>query len=275
MAATAEATSPGPVALPLRTEDLELSFGGVTALDGVSIEVRPGEIVGLIGPNGAGKTTLLDVVSGARRAQQGRVLLGGADVTDLDPEMRAAYGLARSFQDAHLFPGLTVTETVQVALANRFRVGVVASTLGMPWGRASEGDSRREADAIVARLGLSAWAQVLTSDLSTGTRRICDLAAQVAARPRVLLLDEPTAGVAQREAEAFGPLLRRIRDELDCAILIVEHDMPLLMGVCDRIYAMELGRVIASGSPSDVRADPGVIASYLGSDERAILRSGA
>src|SRR5947208_10936356 len=115
---------------------------------------------------------------------------------------------------------------------------------------------------------------MLTSDLSTGTRRICDLAAQVATRPKIVLLDEPTAGVAQREAEVFGPLLRRIRDELDCSILIVEHDMPLLMGLCDWVYAMEAGHVIAEGTPEAIRTAPAVIASYLGTDEIAIARSG-
>ena len=133
---------------------------------------------------------------------------------------------------------------------------------------------RREAERIVERFGLGPWAGSLTSDLSTGTRRICDLAIQVAAAPALLLLDEPTAGVAQRDAEAFGPLLRRIRDELDCAVLIVEHDMPLLMGLCDRVYAMETGRVIAEGTPQEIRDTPAVIASYLGSSEAAMARSG-
>jgi ABC-type uncharacterized transport system ATPase subunit len=122
---------------------------------------------------------------------------------------------------------------------------------------------------------LEDYADTLAGELSTGTRRICALASQVAARPRVILLDEPTAGVAQRETEAFGPLLRRIRDELDCAIVIVEHDMPLLMGLCDRVYAMEQGAVIAEGTPNEVRDDPRVVASYLGTDEIAISRSGA
>src|SRR5213075_3377599 len=117
------------------------------------------------------------------------------------------------------------------------------------------------------RFGLGPWADSLTSELSTGTRRICDLAAQVAAEPKLLLLDEPTAGVAQREAEAFGPLLRRIRDELDCSVLIVEHDMPLLMGLCDRVYALEAGSVIAEGTPEEIRDDVRVIGSYLGTDE--------
>ena len=121
---------------------------------------------------------------------------------------------------------------------------------------------------------LAPWADARASELSTGTRRICDLAAQVAAEPKLILLDEPTAGVAQREAEAFGPLLRQIRDELDCSVLIVEHDMPLLMGLCDRIYAMEAGQVIAEGTPDEIRNDPRVVASYLGTKDAAITRSG-
>src|SRR6185503_18617553 len=138
--------------------------------------------------------------------------------------------------------------------------------IGAPWVRSSERTARRRADEVLSAFGLEPWSDALTSELSTGTRRICDLAAQVATGAKLLLLDEPTAGVAQREAEAFGPLLRRIRDDLDCSILIVEHDMPLLMGLCDRIYAMETGRIIAEGSPDEIREDPLVVASYLGAD---------
>src|SRR5438046_7878630 len=123
-------------------------------------------------------------------------------------------------------------------------------------------------------VGVRPWADARAAELSTGRRRICDLAAQVAAEPKLILLDEPTAGVAQREAEAFGPLLRQIRDELDCSILIVEHDMPLLMGLCDRMYALEIGRVIAEGTPDEIRHDDRVVASYLGTEETAITRSG-
>jgi ABC-type branched-subunit amino acid transport system ATPase component/branched-subunit amino acid ABC-type transport system permease component len=266
---TGAVESPGLV-----VENVHLSFGGLRVLNGASIEVRPKEIVGLIGPNGAGKTTLLNVISGRLDSHEGRIVLGGVDLTGLDPEVRSAFGLARSFQDARLFPGLTVTETVQVASSNRYRVGLLSSMLSAPWASAAEVESRQDAESIIERLGLSDWSQTLTAQLSTGTRRVCDLAAQVAARPKVLLLDEPTAGIAQREAEAFGPLLRTIRDELDCSILIVEHDMPLLMALCDRIYAMELGEVIAAGTPAEVRSDPAVIASYLGTAETAIARSG-
>ena len=261
----------GPV---LAAEQVEVHFGGIRALQGAAIEVSSGEIVGLIGPNGAGKSTLINVLSGALRADKGTVTLLGEDVTSFAPEMRAARGLGRSFQAANLFPGLTVRETVQAMLGARARIGVFSSAIRAPWARRAERRIANEADELVKRMGLSRWADTLTADLSTGTRRICDLAVQVAGKARVLLLDEPTAGVAQREAEAFGPLLRRVRDDLDCAIVIVEHDMPLLMGLCDRVYAMVEGQVIAEGTPEQIRDDPRVIASYLGTDEAAIARSG-
>jgi ABC-type branched-subunit amino acid transport system ATPase component/ABC-type branched-subunit amino acid transport system permease subunit len=275
-AARAEAGSVGKdETLPLRVRDVRVRFGGIVALDGPSIVVRPGEIVGLIGTNGAGKTTLMNVISGVLRPESGSVELFGNEVVDMPPDIRAAWGMGRSFQDAALFGGLTVLETLQVAIAQRHKVGVVSAMVAAPWVRANERSTRREAEAIASRFGLGPWLDVLTSELSTGTRRICELAAQVAARPKLVLLDEPTAGVAQREAEAFTPLLREIRDELDCAALIVEHDMPLLMGVCERIYALEAGRIIAEGTPEEIRNDPRVVASYLGTEEAAISRSGA
>jgi ABC-type branched-subunit amino acid transport system ATPase component len=260
--------------LPLAVSDVDKHFGGLDALAGVSLEVRPGEIVGLIGPNGAGKTTLMNAISGHLRCDGGTISVFGRDVTALAPEFRAHYGLGRNYQDARLFPGLTTRETLQMAASRRARVGVFWSMLGAPWMKFAERRSRQQADAIIERLGLDEWADTLTSDLSTGTRRICELALQLAAAPKVLLLDEPTAGIAQREAEAFGPLLHRIRDELDCSILIVEHDMPLLMGVCDRVYAMDLGRVIVEGTPDEIKSNPDVIASYLGTTEVAVNRSG-
>ena len=259
----------------LDVKGVRVHFGGLIALNEPDIHVRPGEVVGLIGTNGAGKTTLMNVISGMLPPDQGSVRVFGHEVVDLGPDFRAAYGVARSFQDASLFSGLTVTETIQVALGRQHKVGMVSALLAAPWVRVSERRCRLEAERIVSRFGLREWADARTSDLSTGTRRICDLAAQVAARPKLLLLDEPTAGVAQREAEAFGPLLREIRDELDCAILIVEHDMPLLMGLCDRVYALEAGTVIAEGTPDEIRHDPKVVTSYLGTTEVAISRSGA
>jgi ABC-type branched-subunit amino acid transport system ATPase component/ABC-type branched-subunit amino acid transport system permease subunit len=267
--------SSGETALPLRVAGVNVNFGGLRELDETTIDVPPGLIVGLIGPNGAGKTTLINVISGVLQPSAGSIQVFGEELVGLPANHRAGYGLGRSFQDANLFRGLTVTEAVQVALQRRYRTGLLSSFMWLPWSRASERQCRAEALTLIARFGLTPWQDTLTSELSTGTRRICDLAAQVATGAKLLLLDEPTAGVAQREAEAFGPLLRRIRDELDCSILIVEHDMPLLMGICDHVYAMELGRVIAEGTPDEIRSDPAVVASYLGTDDVAISRSGA
>jgi ABC-type branched-subunit amino acid transport system ATPase component/ABC-type branched-subunit amino acid transport system permease subunit len=259
---------------PLVVEELSVSFGGIRALDEVALEVRAGEIVGLIGPNGAGKTTLINVISGLVESRRGVVRLGGVDITGRAPDARGTLGLGRSFQDARLFPGLTVAESVQLAVRDGVRAGVVSSLFAAPWARAADARSREEADRILATMSLTDWSEALTSELSTGLRRMTDLAMQIAARPSVLLLDEPTAGVAQREAEAFGPMLRRIRDELGCSILLVEHDMPLLMGLCDRIYAMDRGSILAEGTPDQIRHDPLVVSSYLGSDVAAIERSG-
>jgi ABC-type branched-subunit amino acid transport system ATPase component/ABC-type branched-subunit amino acid transport system permease subunit len=258
----------------LAVEGVQVSFGGVQALDGVSIHLREGEILGLIGSNGAGKSTLINAISGVVRPSRGSVILMGTDVSQLAPELRAGLGLARSFQAAHLFPGLTVRETVQAMLGSSVGIGVLASMVRAPWARRAEQTCAAEADLLIDRMGLTPWADTLTAELSTGTRRVCDLAIQLAAKPKVLLLDEPTAGVAQRDAEAFGPLLQRIRDELNCAIIIVEHDMPLLMGLCDRVYAMGEGSIIAEGTPDEIRHNADVVAAYLGTDEVAISRSG-
>ncbi|HEY3844420.1 MAG TPA: branched-chain amino acid ABC transporter permease/ATP-binding protein [Acidimicrobiales bacterium] len=257
----------------LEVADVHVRFGGIRALQGATMEVRSGEIIGLIGPNGAGKSTLIDTISGVIRPASGSITLLGADVTTLPPDLRAGLGMGRSFQSAHLFPGLTVRETVQTMIGSRKGIGIIASILRAPWTRKAENACRLEADELIARMGLSDFADTSTGDLSTGSRRICDLALQVAGKPKLLLLDEPTAGIAQRETEAFGPLLRRLREELDCAIVIVEHDMPLLMGLCDRVYAMVEGRMIAVGTPEEIRANPLVVASYLGTDETAIARS--
>ncbi|MBV8692976.1 MAG: branched-chain amino acid ABC transporter ATP-binding protein/permease, partial [Actinobacteria bacterium] len=259
---------------PLVTDGVALRFGGIQALDAAGIRVGEREIVGLIGTNGAGKSTLLNAISGALRPNAGVINVFGHEVADLPAEFRSGFGVARSFQHARLFPGLTVCEAIQAVLGAGHRVGIVSSAVGTPWARDVERRTEAEARALIGRFNLTPWADTLTSELSTGTRRICDLAMQVATRPKLLLLDEPTGGVAQRDCEVFGPLLRDIRDEFGCSILIVEHDMPMLMGLCDRVYAMEAGAVIAEGTPAEVRADPRVIASYLGTDEKAIARSG-
>jgi ABC-type branched-subunit amino acid transport system ATPase component/ABC-type branched-subunit amino acid transport system permease subunit len=266
---------PDPAIESLVARGVTVRFGGITAVDGVDIEVRPGEVVGLIGANGAGKSTLLDVLSGHRAAAAGAIHLAGADVAGSGPETRSHGRLSRTFQDARLYPGLTVRETVMTAADARLPGGAVSAMAGSPWLRMAERDKRARADAVLAQLGLVDRADTLVGELSTGMRRICDLAAVVASGPAIVLLDEPTAGLAQREVEAFAPLLRDLRDRVGASVLIVEHDMALMMSICDRIYCLESGQVIAEGTPDEVRADPRVVASYLGADVGAVERSGA
>jgi branched-chain amino acid transport system ATP-binding protein len=252
-----------------------VSFGGLRALDGVDLDVEAGEIVGLIGPNGAGKTTLFDCISGLSPGE-GTVSVGDRDITGLPPHQRAHAGLGRSFQDARLFTSMTVLDTLRVASerASGRPASVVRTLLGFGGVDAQEKQATARALEVVETFGLTAYRDKLIGELSTGTRRVVDLAGLMIQRPAVILLDEPSSGIAQREAEALGPLLVQVRDELNCALLVIEHDMPLLLGLVDRVYALETGRVIASGSPQDVIADPRVIRSYLGDDPAAIERSG-
>lgn len=259
-------------AAPLRTNGLTVNLGGRTIVDGVDIEVRPGEIVGLIGTNGAGKTTILNAVSGLLPST-GLVELFGRDISGLPAHRRARLGQGRAFQNARLFASLTVRETLMVALESRQRSLLVPSILALPPSPIAERRKRREAEEIISYLGLGRYADALMGELSTGTRRIVELGALIALDSRLLLLDEPTAGVAQRETEAFGPLIQTIQRELGASILIIEHDMPMVMSISDRIYCLEAGRVIAEGAPASIRENPAVIASYLGTDERAIQRS--
>lgn len=258
----------------LRAADITVRFGGRVAVDHATIRVGSGEVVGLIGTNGAGKSTLMNAIGGFVDAS-GEVELLGRSVAGRRPEHRARVGLGRTFQAARLFPDLTVRETLQVALEARHRTTFTSAALALPKARRVERAQRSDAEEILHFLGLGRYADRYIAELSTGTRRIVELATLLALDARVLCLDEPTAGVAQRETEAFGPLLLRIRQELDASLLVIEHDMPLIMGISDRIYCLEAGKVIAEGAPRDVRADPLVIASYLGTDTRAIERSGS
>jgi ABC-type branched-subunit amino acid transport system ATPase component/ABC-type branched-subunit amino acid transport system permease subunit len=260
-------------AVALEVRGLSVTFGKRVVVDHVDLRVEAQETVGLIGANGAGKTTLMNAVGGFLRSD-GTVMLEGRDVSRSSPPRRAALGLGRSFQHARLFADLTVRETVQVALESGAHAGPIAVGLALPRARRFERSKRSQAEEIIAFLGLGNYADRFINELSTGTRRIVELACLVAVEPRVLCLDEPTSGIAQRETEAFGPLIMSIRRELAASLLVIEHDMPLVMAISDRIYCLEAGRVISEGTPERVRSDPIVIASYLGTDEQAITRSG-
>ena len=256
----------------LVTNDLSVAFGGNQALSGASLSIPHNRIVGLIGTNGAGKSTFMNAVGGFVPAGGG-VQLNGTEISRLAPHRRAMLGLGRTFQGATLFPELTVRETVQVALEARERTPLLATATGLPPSTRISRAQRAAADEIIDFLGLGRYGDSYVGDLSTGTRRIVEVGGLLALDAHLMCLDEPTAGVAQREAEAFGPLLVSINRELQSSMLIIEHDMPLIMSVSDHVYCLEAGQVIAEGSPDQVRADPLVIASYLGTDERVIGRS--
>ncbi len=261
-------------AATLELDDVAVWYGGVHAVDGVSLSIPPGEVVGLIGPNGSGKTTLLDAISGQVRCTRGTVVLDGEDLVDHLPEDRAGLGLVRSFQDCRLYPELSVEEVLLVSEDARRPAGVLATTLHVPWARRAERDKRAAVGEVIAAFRLERFRNHRISELSTGTRRVVDLAATVLADPRLLLLDEPTAGIAQREAEAFVPLLRRIHDVTGSTIVLVEHDVPLVFALCSHVVVMETGRLASEGTPEQVRADPAALAAYLGASAEALARSG-
>ena len=260
----------------LETRDVVKRFGGITAVDNVSVQLRQGHILGLIGQNGAGKTTLFDCISGFLPIDGGHILLQGYDITDWEPHERARNRLGRSFQEAKLYPSLTVAETIAVALERHLASrDIVASALALPASYESELVARGRVEELIELMGLTAFRDKLVGELSTGSRRIVELACILAQDPSVLLLDEPSGGVAQRETEALGPLLKRVQAFTGCSILVIEHDMPLLSSICDEMVALELGGVIARGTPDEVLNHPRVIESYLGTNEAAINRSGA
>ncbi len=258
----------------LTVENVGVTFGGVRAVEEVSFTAEPGAIVGLIGANGSGKTTTLDMVSGLVTPQRGTVRLDGADLAEYLPEERQRVGMVRSFQDCRLYPELSVFDVLMLCEDVKHEVAVVPTTLQLPWARRAEKRKQVAVDQVIGAFGLERFRHHRTAELSTGTRRVVDLASIILAEPRLLLLDEPTAGIAQREAEAFIPLLRRIHEVADTTIVLVEHDVPLVFALCSTVVVMERGRVVAAGPPEVVRADPKALTAYLGASDEALYASG-
>jgi ABC-type branched-subunit amino acid transport system ATPase component/ABC-type branched-subunit amino acid transport system permease subunit len=256
----------------LEAHGLVKRFGGVQAVSDVSVHVNAGQVVGLIGPNGAGKTTTFELLSGFTRPDRGSVAFLGADVTRLSPEQRADRGLIRSFQDTALFPTMTVLDTVVLALERTRPTRFLPALLGY---QGPERKKQAMARELIGAMGLNAYRNKRIRELSTGTRRIVEIACLIALRPALLLLDEPSSGVAQRETEALGRLLRRMNDELGLAMLVIEHDIPLIMALADHIVVMDAGTVISEGAPEAVQNDPLVVEAYLGTNAAAIERSDA
>lgn len=256
---------PGGAELDCRA--ITCRFGGITALDEVDLHVAPGEIVGLLGTNGAGKSTLINVISGVVPTTGGRVLLDGEDLLDRLPYERAALGVSRSFQHATLFPSYTVVENLLVAKHPSLRQGLFGGGMRLPRARAEEAASREEIAAVLDVVDLSPFADARADELSYGTLRLVQLAALLVQRPRLLLLDEPAAGLAEAEARALTPLLRKISERTGVSIVLVEHDVALVAAVSDRIVGMDSGRVLTSGTPDEVLADPAMVVAYLGLDD--------
>ena len=259
----------------LEVTGLTKRFGGILAVDDVSFKLYPDQIIGLIGPNGAGKTTIFDMLSGLLPLDGGRMWFKGVDVTAWGPDKRAGIGLGRSFQDARIFPSLTVAENIAIGLERHLEVrDHLAALLNLPAVQEMEDDVAFTVEDLVELMGLGAFRDKFVAELSTGSRRIVDLAMAIAHDPSVLILDEPSSGIAQRETEALGPLLLRIKDETGCAMLVIEHDMPLITSISDEIIALELGAVVTQGLPEEVLSDPRVVSAYLGGDLDIINRSG-
>jgi branched-chain amino acid transport system ATP-binding protein len=242
----------------LRVEDVSVAFGGVRAVRGASFAADAGRVTGLIGPNGAGKTTLFDVVTGLQKPTAGKVWLDGRDITRLGPRQRARLGIARTFQRLEVFGSLTVRENVMVALEARGR-----------W--LSGGPRHERVDALLARVGLSTEANTLGDDLSTGMARRLEVARALATEPRVLLLDETSSGLDRRESTGLGHLMTDLADE-GIAVLLVEHDMDLVMWVCEQIYVLDFGEIIATGTPDAISENPTVRAAYLGAQAGGVAQ---
>ncbi len=214
------------------------------------------------------------MISGLVTPQAGSVRLDGESLVEYLPEERLALGVVRSFQDCRLFPELSVEDVLLLTQDARHPVGVLSSTLQLPWARRSERAKRAALDQVMGAFGIDRFRHHRIAHLSTGTRRVVDLASIVLAHPRLLLLDEPTAGIAQREAEAFVPLLRRLHEVADTTIVLVEHDVPLVFELSTKVVMMETGKVVSSGRPEQVRQDPRALAAYLGASDEALAVSG-
>ena len=234
----------------LRATAVTRAFKGVQALDGITLTLEPREVVGLIGPNGAGKTTLINLITGFDAPSSGTIELDGQDLTKWGPARRARAGLARTFQQGHVFSELSVRENVELGA-----LGVGASA----------GEARRRAEELLARMELTRHSRLPAGQLPHGEQRKIAVARALAARPRYVLMDEPAAGLAEHDVAAFADIVRSVREGYDAGVLIVDHNMALIMDVCDRIHVLDQGRTLASGTPAEIRRNIDVAAAYLGS----------
>jgi len=250
----------------LEVDDVTIRFGGLTALDSVTFDIREGEILGLIGPNGAGKTTCFNVMTGVYQATDGRVLFDGEPLTDMKRHKITKLGIARTFQNIRLFRSMTVLENVMVGADAHSKVGFWDALLRTPRHRSTEAEATERAKELLKIVGIRARQDELAANLSYGDQRRLEIARAMATGPKLLCLDEPAAGFNPAEKARLMDLIRKVRDE-GFTVLLIEHDMRLVMGVTDRIVVLEFGRKIAEGTPAEIRDNPAVIAAYLGVEE--------
>jgi branched-chain amino acid transport system ATP-binding protein len=251
----------------LEVRDLSIRFGGLQALDGVDLDVNEWEIVGIIGPNGAGKTTFFNCVMGVYEPTRGTVHYRGQEITSLPTYKRTALGLGRTFQNVGLVKGLPVMDNMLIAQHAKVRYPAVAGLLGLPGVGMEERALRENALEILDFMGLVPYRDEVVARLPYGLQKLTEIAAVLASDPDFLLLDEPTSGMSPEEAHAFGDLLLKLRTELSLTVLMIEHHVPLVARVCDHVYVLSFGRLLAQDKPEAIQKNPEVIAAYLGSDE--------
>jgi branched-chain amino acid transport system ATP-binding protein len=267
-AAPAEQQAPAPTGVDaLRADHIVIAFGGLLAVNDVTFNVPEGGIVSLIGPNGAGKTTFFNVLTGLYRPTAGRVYLGDRDVTGKSPNKIAELGLARTFQNIRLFNLMTAEENVMVAMHSHLRSGIASTVLGLPWQRREERRSHDASRELLEFVGIGKVRNEYARNLSYGDQRRLEVARALALRPKVLLLDEPTAGMNPQESAQFVDFVHRVRDEKAVSVLLIEHDMSVVMRVSERITVLDRGEQIAEGGPDEIRASERVVEAYLGTRE--------